>query len=228
MKLKLRAYPAMALFAILLAAPASARADAVADWNAIAVQTIFAGTPARPVPVAFLDMAVVQAAVYDAVQAIDKRFKPYHVVIPGASGSTEAATAKAAHDILVNLFPEQTMDLDATYAQYLLDNGLAPDDPGVAVGATAAAGIIELRADDGRFPPNQVPFIGSTDLGKWRPTESFIGTPPTPPSFSPMLTPWLANVTPFTLKSGDQFRAEAPPALTSDEYTRDYNEVKKK
>jgi len=226
MKLKLQISPAMAILAILLAAPATARADAVADWNAIAIQTISAPTPARPAPVAFLDMAMVQAAVYDAVQAIDKRFKPYHVVIPGASGSPEAATAKAAHDILVNLFPAQTISLDATYAQYLLDHSLAPNDPGVAVGATAAAGIIALRANDGRFPPNQVPFTGSTDIGKWRPTESFIGNPPAPPSFAPMLTPWVANVTPFTLKSGDQWRAKTPPALTSHEYTTAYNEVK--
>jgi len=226
MKLKLRANPAMAVLAILLVAPVSARADAVVDWNDIAIKTILAATPARPVPVAFLDVAIVQAAVYDAVQAIDKRFKPYHVEIPGASGSPEAAVAKAAHDILVNLFPAQTMSLDATYARYLSEHGLAPNDPGVAVGATAAAGIIALRANDGRFPPNPPPFTGSTDIGKWRPTESFIGTPPVPPSFAPMLTPWLANVTPFTLKSGDQFRAKAPPALTSHEYTRDYNEVK--
>src|SRR5499426_2965791 len=226
MKLKLQISPAIAILAILLAAPATARADAVADWNAIAVQTISAVTPARPAPVAVLDMAMVQVAVYDAVQAIDRRFKPYHVEIPGASGSPEAAVAKAAHDILVNLFPAQTMSLDTTYAQYLLTHGLSPNDPGVAVGAAAADGIIKLRANDGRFPPNQVPFIGSADIGKWRPTESFIGTPPAPPSFAPMLTPWLANVTPFTLKSGDQWRAKAPPALTSHKYTRDYNEVK--
>jgi hypothetical protein len=226
MKLKHQSYMAMAILAILFAAPASASADAVADWNAIAVQTISAATPARPNPVSVLDMAIVQAAVYDAVQAIDKRFKPYHVEIPGASGSPEAAAAKAAHDILVNLFPAQAVSLDATYAQYLLNHGIAPNDPGVAVGATAAAGIIALRAHDGRFPPNQVPFTGSTDIGKWRPTESFIGTPPAPPSFAPMLTPWLANVTPFTLKSGDQFRAKAPPALTSLEYVLNYYEVK--
>src|SRR5262245_9858695 len=226
MKLKHQPYMAMAILAILFAAPASASADAVADWNAIAVQTISAATPARPVTVSFLDMAIVQAAVYDAVQAIDKRFKPYHVEIPGASGSPEAATAKAAHDILVNLFPAQTMSLNVRYAQYLLAHGLAPNDPGVEVGRAAARGIIDLRANDGRFPPNQVPFTGSMDIGKWRPTESFIGNPPVPPSFAPMLTPWLANVTPFTLKSGDQFRAKAPPALTSHEYTRDYNEVK--
>lgn len=227
MKLKLQTCSAMAILTILLAAPASARADAVADWNAIAIQTISAATPARPVPVAFLDMAIVHAAVYDAVQAIAKRFKPYQVVIPGASGSPEAATAKAAHDILVNLFPAQTMALDATYAQYLSDHGLSPSDPGVAVGAFAAAEIIRLRANDGRFPPNEVPFFGATGPGEWRPTESFID-PKVPPSFAPMLTPWLANVTPFTLKSGDQWRAKAPPDLTSHEYTRDYNEVKAK
>ena len=226
MKLKHQPYMAIAILAILFAAPASASADAVADWNAIAVQTISAATPARPATVSFLDIAIVQAAVYDAVQAIDKRFKPYHVEIPGASGSPEAATAKAAHDILVNLFPAQAMFLDATYAQYLLNHSIAPNDPGVAVGATAAAGIIALRANDGRFPPNQVPFVGATELGKWRPTESFIGTPPAPPSFAPMLTPWVANVTPFTLKSGDQWRAKAPPSLTSHKYTRDYNEIK--
>ena len=226
MKLKHQPYMAMAILAILFAAPASARADAVADWNAIAVQTISAATPARPAPVGFLDMAIVQAAVYDAVQAIDKRFKPYHEEIPGASGSPEAATAKAAHDILVNLFPAQAASLDATYAQYLLNHGIAPNDPGVAVGATAAAGIFALRADDGRFPPNQVPFVGATNPGAWRPTESFIGTPPAPPSFAPMLTPWVANVTPFTMKSGDQFRAKAPPALTSLEYALNYYEVK--
>src|SRR5215475_15442083 len=168
MKLKLQACPAMAILAILLAAPATARADAVADWNAIAIQTISAETPARPVPVAFLDMAIVHAAVYDAVQTIDKRFKPYHVEIPGASGSPEAAVAKAAHDILVNLFPAQTMSLDLTYARYLSEHGLSPSDPGVAVGATAAAGILALRANDGRFPPNPPAFTGSTDIGKWR------------------------------------------------------------
>jgi hypothetical protein len=226
MKFKHQPYLAMAILAILFAAPASASADAVADWNAIAIQTISAATPARPAPVGFLDMAIVQVAVYDAVQAIDRRFKPYHVEIPGASGSPEAAVARAAHDILVNLFPAQTMSLDLTYAQYLLAHGLAPNDPGVAVGAAAAAGIIALRANDGRFPPNPPPFTGATNPGAWRPTESFIGNPPAPPSFAPMLTPWVANVTPFTLKSGDQFRAKAPPALTSHKYTRDYDEVK--
>ena len=64
-----------------------ARADAVLDWHEIAVNTISTASPPRPGPVGFLDMAVVQAAVYDAVQAIDGKFKPYHVQIAEASGS---------------------------------------------------------------------------------------------------------------------------------------------
>jgi hypothetical protein len=161
---------------------------------------------------------MVHAAVYDAVQAIEKRYEPYYVEIPGASGSPVAAAAKAAHDVLVNRFPAQTATLDTAYHQYLFNNMLSETDPGVAVGATAAAGIIALRACDGSFPvPPPPPFIGGTDPGVWRPT---------PPGFAPMLAPWLGNVTPFTLTRPSQFRAGPPPALTSHEYARDYNEVK--
>ena len=83
-----------------------------------------------PAPVVFLDLAIVQAAVHDAVQAIDRRFEPYHVDIPGASGSPEAAAAKAAHDVLVNILPGQAASLDTTYHDYLATHGLAEDDPG--------------------------------------------------------------------------------------------------
>jgi len=200
---------------------ARASADAVTDWNAIAIETIVNamvnGVPAHPGAPAFLDSAIVQAAVYDAVVAIDGRFKPYHVQIPGASGSPAAAVAKAAHDVLVNRFPFLSDSLDMTYHDYLSSHGLAEDDPGVAVGQQAAAGIIALRANDGSFPPNPSPFFGGTDPGVWRPT---------PPTFAPMVTAWLATVTPFTLKSPDQLRAPRPPALTSHRYSEAYNEVK--
>ena len=138
-----------------------ARADAVLDWNEIAVNTISTASPPRPGPVGFLDMAIVQAAVYDAVQAIGGKFKPYHVEIPGASGSPEAAAAKAAHDVLVSIFPVQETSLDTAYRDYLTKKGLAENDPGVAVGQTAAAGILALRANDGRVPnPLPPPFTG--------------------------------------------------------------------
>lgn len=202
-----------------------ARADAVLDWHEIAVNTVSTASPPRPGPVGFLDMAVVQAAVYDAVQAIDGKFKPYRVQIPGASGSSDAAAAKAAHDVLVNIFPAQGGSLDTAYRDYLTKKGLAESDPGVAVGQTAAAGILALRANDGRVPnPLPPPFTGDTATGVWRPTTSY--QPPPPPSGTPMATPWLGAVPCFTLQSSDQFRAKPPPALNSQQYAADYNEVK--
>ncbi len=215
---------ASAACALLLATPVSA--DAVSDWNAIAVQAISTACPAptcmpaigaRPGPTGVLDIAVVQAAIYDAVQAIEKEYEPYYVEVIGASGSPAAAAAKAAHDVLVNRFPWQAAGLDATYTQYLSANNLAADDPGVAVGAIAAAGIIAVRASDGSFPvPAPAPFIGGTGIGDWRPT---------PPALAPMLAPWLGAVTPFTMTRPSQFRALPPPAVSSREYARDYNEV---
>src|SRR6266496_1269063 len=100
-------------------------ADAVTDWNGMAVQALAAAAPPRPLTVIYLDLAIVQAAVHDAVQAIDRRFKPYHTAIPGATGSPAAAAATAAHDVLVTLFPEQAASLDTTYQEYLAAHGLA-------------------------------------------------------------------------------------------------------
>lgn len=215
---------AVTILFILILAPARAQADAVSDWNLIAIQRIGAEVPQHPTPLVFVDMAIVQIAVYDAVQAIEKQYQPYHVQIPGASGSPDAAAAKAARDVLVYLLPNQAMAIDIQYNMYVGTHGLT-NDPGIAVGATAAAGIIALRSNDGRNPPGQVPFVGNTEIGQWRPTDSFI-TPKVPSPFSPMAVPWVANVTPFTLKSGDQFRAGAPPRLNSHQYTAAYNEVK--
>src|SRR5215471_19057390 len=166
------------------------RADAVTDWNAIAIQIISnapcptapcANPPVHPGATSFLDSAMVQAAVYDAVESITGRFRPYAVHVPGASGSTDAAVAKAAHDVLVNRFPFPAITgfLDTTYHAYLAAHGLAESDPGVAVGAQTAAAIIALRANDGSFPsPSPPPFTGGNAPGEWRPTPSYLpGTP---------------------------------------------------
>lgn len=208
--------------AAMLAGATQARADAVLDWNAIAATTIFAG--GRPGPSLVLDFAVVQAAVHDAIQAYDQRFEPYATEICGASGSPAAAVAKASRDVLVDRFPAQAGAVDAAYANYLAANGLAADDPGVSVGAAAAAGMIVLRIGDGSFPNPPPIFNGANLVGVWRPTPSYLPGPP--PSGASMATPWLADVTPFVVLRGDQFIAPPPPMIGSGRYRREYNEVK--
>ena len=218
-KLQLRSACSMLAVALLAIAglALSVRADAVSDWNAIAVQATV--TAARPGASGVLDVAMVQAAVYDAVQAIEGDYEPYYVDIPIASGDPAAAAAKAAHDILVNRFPAQAGALDTTYQNYLTAHNIPTNDPGIAVGATAAAGIIAFRACDGSFPnPAPPPFVGGTAIGQWRPT------PPANSAMNP--GPWLGNVTPFLLTRPTQYRSKAPPAVSSMQYTIDYNEVK--
>ena len=127
--------------------------------------------------------------------------------------------------MLVQIFPAQAASLDTAYRDYLASKALAEDNPGVAVGQKAAAGILALRANDGRVPnPLPPPFTGDTKPGVWRPTASY--QPPPPPSGAPMATPWLGAVPCFALQSGDQFRAKPPPSLTSQQYVTDYQEVK--
>jgi hypothetical protein len=208
--------------AMILAGAITVRAEAVLDWNAIAAQTIFAA--GRPGPSAVIDFAVVQATVHDAVQAYDKEFEPYATEISGASGSPAAAVAKATHDILVNRFSAQAGFVNTAYSDYLAANGLAADDPGVSVGAAAAAGMIALRTGDGAFPNPAPVFNGTNLVGLWRPTPSHLLGPPS--SFASMAVPWLPDVTPFVVLSGDQFAAPRPPLLGSGRYRKEYNEVK--
>jgi hypothetical protein len=198
-----------------------ARGDAVTDWNEIAQQAIVAG---RPGPIGAVDSALVQVAVHDAVQAIDKRFEPYHVEVKGARGSRSAAAAAAAHGVLVGIYPAQAAQLDATYFDYLAAHGLTGD-PGLLVGEKVAAGILPLRRTDPN--PLPAPFTGGTGIGQWRPTPSFIGNPPAPPSGAPMAVHWMSGFDPFTLTSPTRYRADPPPAVTSELYARDYDEVKR-
>ena len=207
-----------------LSAPAT-YADAVTDWNEITLNAVNAG---RPGTIGIVDVALVQVAVHDAVQALEHRFEPYHAEIDvsredRANASRSAAVAAAAHDVLAALYPAQAATLDATYFSYLADKGLNGD-PGIVVGQQVALRILPLRrANPNPLPP---PFVGSPVVGTWRPTDSLLGSPPSPAPFSPMATPWMADFDPFTLTSPTRFRAAPPPALTSARYTRDFNEVK--
>ena len=154
-------------------------ADAVVDWNEITVASVTAG---RPGPIGVVDIALVQVAVHDAVQALDRRYEPYfaEVAVSKADrvrGSRSAAVAAAAHDVLIGMYPAQAATLDATYFNYLANHGL-DGDPGILVGQQVAARVLPLR----RSNPNPLPapFVGGNAAGAWRPTNSLLGNPPSP------------------------------------------------
>jgi hypothetical protein len=189
----------------------------VLEWNANAAGAIVGVAGLRPER-GLIRLAMVHIAIYDAVDAIDGYpFQAYGVhptVISPAS--PDAATATAAHDMLVALFPAQQADLDAKYAASLstIADGPAKTN-GIAVGQQTAANILALRANDGRDAT--VAYAPGSGPGVWQPT---------PPAFLAAAAPEAAHVQPFALNSPSQFRAEPPPLLTSDTWARDYNEVK--
>jgi hypothetical protein len=192
---------------------ARAGTQAVIDWNRTALATTAASNGLHEGH----NLALVQAAVYEAANAITRRYRPYRVRIPATGKeSVIAAVAAAAHTVLLARYPDQQPGLDQT-----LERSLAriPDGPartgGVAVGKAAAAALLALRTGEHPdHPPTPPPDPGP---GVWVPT---------PPSFSPPLEPAWGQTTPYVLRSGAQFRPPPPPALTSRRYIRDFREVK--
>ncbi len=170
-----------------------------------------------------LALAIVHIAIFDAVNAIVGGYQSYTGLDPAPSGtSVPAAVAKAAHDTLVALFPAQRRRFDALLAADLnrIPAGAAKAN-GIELGRQAAAAILALRADDGSDHPEPrvgFEFIPSNRPGKWRPD---------PISQSPLaLGAEWSHVEPLVIASASQFRAPAPPALTSPAYTAAFNEVK--
>ena len=200
-----------------LGAPAIARADAVTEWNANAANALFvvAGQgPQASVP----HLAMVHGAIYDAVNAIDGGHEGYLLTSRVAQpfDSEAAATAAAAHRVLLNIVPAQQAVLDAQYAASLaaIPDGSAKT-RGIAVGEAAAAAMIAARTDDGRFGAYRFP-VGSGP-GVWRPVlPAFVNDP----------NAWLKDVRPFLIESGTQFQSDGPLSLTSRKYAREFDEVK--
>lgn len=215
------AYPATCEVAApgMVALPAQA-GDVVTEWNQTAVTlTLLPASALAPVQQTRV-MAIVQVAVHDAVNGITGDYETY--LSPGPApenASPEAAAIAAAHHALRNLFqlsPSQVASLDASYADSLAAHGLSTSDPGIEYGRSAAAAILALRAND-HSAQAQFNYTapGAGAPGVWVPLTS-----------APALLPGWGNVTPFVLRSGSQFRPDAPPALDSEQYAKDYNEIK--
>jgi hypothetical protein len=165
---------------------------------------------------------MVQGAVYDAVNAIDRSHRPY-LVLPPANpwDSTDAAVAAAAYGVLSALFPAQEPDLRA---RYLATLATVPDGPmedgGVAAGQAAAAAMLAARAGDGRGA--QFTFVFGSEPGQWR------LAPPQGPTqlVSRDPAPWVGGVRPFLVPDIVRYRSDPPNTLDSAAYAADFNEVK--
>ena len=215
-----------------------ASGDAVRAWNEIAVNTLIGlpGPAGGAPPAASVHVAMVQGAVFDAVNAIGrKHYKPYLLKQRFSHWASEdAAVAAAAYGVLfdiVSTVPPQNIP-DATRATVLATLAMQYEDAladipdgwaktkGIAAGEAAAEAMIEAREDDGRFGPSQ--WVPNADPGHWSPqTDPATGQPILDP------TPWVGAVEPFTLKSPSQFRTRGPNKLSSHKWAREFNEVKK-
>ena len=208
-----RGFLAAAAAMVVLAAPAVARADEVAHWNAIGqAETV----PLRPTAHGQArGMAMVAGAMYDAVNAIDRGHQPYLVdfdqVGAPSWASMDAAAASAAYHVLDEITPD-TRDgpLLILYNDTLALLGGGPDvEAGKAAGEAAAAAMVAFRQGDGFLVPF-TPTIG-TGAGEWRP----LGWP-TSPAYDP--DSWCPQSEAVPDQSSSQFRADKPPALKSGQY----------
>jgi hypothetical protein len=209
-----RAFSASVVAVLCLSgAIGAARADVVMDWNATA-----AALPIPAPPVLARVMAAMHGAVHDAVNAIEPRYDTYRFSIEASPGaSKDAAAASAAHGVLSALVPSQKAALDAALAQSLAkidDEGSKAD--GLVVGKAAAERMLAWRAKD-NFDAKAEDRPG-TGAGAWQRT---------PPGLAPGALPQLGGVTPFMLKSVDQIAPRGRPALTSREFARDLDEIKR-
>jgi PAP2 superfamily len=211
---------------VVLATPAFARADAVTDWNQIAAAALQSPGTATPPgagqgAVSTVHLAMVHAAVYDAINAIDGCHEPY-VSSPRARRwySQDAAVAAAARHVLVHgdlgIPAERLPLIEGAYEAALLPirDGRAKAG-GIATGEATAAALLAARVGDGRFGPFR--FTEATGPGAWRLVPPAMVTDP---------GAWLKDVTPFVLHDPDRFRGRPPLPLGSRAYAADFNEVK--
>lgn len=200
---------------VLLFIPLPGRSDVVQDWDAIMQATVSSQPPFPQARFA----AITQLAVFEAVNAITRQYKPYLGTITAPhNASAEAAAVAAAYGVLSNYFPASLSTLNAAYAGSL---AAIPDGPaktaGIATGQAAAAAMIAARANDGSSP---LEFFlpTSSNPGVWQLTPSCTAA-------GGLFFNWQ-NVTPFGVRSASQFFLVPPPSLKSGRYTRAYDEVK--
>jgi hypothetical protein len=190
------------------------KSDAVLGWNKAALEAIKA-EKTNP-PLASHNLAILETAVYDAVNGLTAFYDSYKIDKGMDDGaSVEAAASQAAYRVLTELFPNQKTVFDGILDGYLKDlPGGQFVDRGLAYGQAVAEAALASRANDGS--KTVVPYTVNTEVGKWQPTSAVT---------SPLLPQW-GKVTPFALENSSQFRPGALPALNSAEYAQEFNQTK--
>lgn len=189
----------------------TASADVVTDWNVTAADIAVAAK--MPTPPTVRVMAIVETAVYEAVNASTKRYPPGLISLEAAPGaSIPAAVAAANRATLSKLVPSQQASIDNAYQAALSGIAEGPaKNAGIALGEKAAAAVLALRLDDGAAVAES--YRPHTTAGSYVPTVI-----PAVPQW-PQRKPWV-------MTSAGQFRPGPPPSLTSELWARDYNEIK--
>jgi len=192
----------------------SARANVVLEWNAVMMAAIRLETTAPTL--SSRNLAILQLAVYDAVNSVVRTHQPYAIQADAPPGtSAEAAAAAAGYTVVKALYPGIRARADETFDLWRAG---VPDDAsirdGQALGSDVARLMLGNRAGDGAA--TEVPYIPSSEAGAWRRTQPF---------FRPPLTPGWRYVLPFAILEVEAFVPGPPPALGSPEYARNWDEV---
>jgi hypothetical protein len=196
---------------LAIATAVGARADVITDWNAKA-EVIAVNKRILPPPNA-RGMAIMHVAMFEAVNAIERRYSPYRLNLTAdRTASRDAAAAAAAHAVLLALHPDEQKDLDASLMSSLapIAEGSAKA-AGIALGKKAAAEILALRANDGANAPES--YRPHATAGTYVPTVIPVSST-------------YGRVAPWVMTSGSQFRPAPPPVLSSATWARDVNEIR--
>src|SRR5262245_18917474 len=196
---------------LFLAGSGPACADAITHWNEVAVG--FVTKRAMLPPQAERVVASVHVAMFDAVNSIERRYRPYRVQLAAAKDAQkDAAAAAAAAAVLTALLPNAADEAKAALASYLagLPAGAARDEGG-KLGEAVAAKIAAERARDCAYAPDSYRPMAKPGV--------YVPTPITASSMWP-------HVTPFAMTAPAQFRPQPPIPLSGEEWARDYNEIK--
>lgn len=189
----------------------------ILDWN-VAAYDAMGGVSYQHSLLASRINAMTHIAMHDALNAVAPRYQTYAFHQKNSEADPIAAAATAAYEVLVNQLPDQKPMLDGRLAASLaaVPEGTGKTQ-GIELGKKAAAAILALRQNDGAFQDPIGIIVPSVEPGEYQVV----------PPFDFVFAPFWKTMPTFSLQKPEQFRITPQPAITSQTYTDDFNEVKR-